>query len=238
MSPLEASIRRLTQPVNGQFPRPWMTDMPHPEEARVFIVGFNQATGFPAAVVGSHDDYVDALFNRGDRSCRKLYEQMRGDAGASPTRRNLDRLRAKLAREGIHDVVETNVICYSTPMSSDLTEEKNKGGKAAGKQIFEEVLAIIRPKILIVHGAATAKELGRVLSARLPSAATNQADGVSCTRVQTDLRAHGYAPTVFVIPSLAPPRWNAWQKWAEPHLAETCTKVRKSLELNEPFSTS
>lgn len=184
--------------------------MAHPEEARVFIVGFNQATGFPATMVGSHDDYIDALFNRSDRSCQKLYEQMRGDDGASPTRRNLDRLRAQPAREGVHDVVETNVICYSTPMSRDLTEEKNKGGRAAGRQIFEEVLAIVRPRILIAHGAATAKELGRVLCARLPPAATNQAGGVSRDRVQTSLRGHGYAPIVFAIQSLAPPRWNAW----------------------------
>ena len=230
MSTLEASIRRLTQPVNGQFPRPWMTNMAHPENARVFVVGYNQATGFPAALIGSHDDYMDALFNRNDRSCRKLYEQLRGDDGPSPTRKNLDKLREYLAREGLTDVVETNVICYSTPMSSDLTEMKNKGGKVVGRQIFEEILAIIRPKILIAHGAGTAKELGRVLSTQLPAAASNQADDVSCSRVDTHLRGESYAPIVFVIPSLAPPRWNVWQKWAEPHLAETCAQVRKFLD--------
>jgi hypothetical protein len=180
-------------------------------------------------LIGSHDDYIDALFNRNDRSCRKLYEQLRGDDGPSPTRKNLDKLRKYLAREGLTDVVETNVICYSTPMSSDLTEMKNKGGKVVGRQIFEEILAIIRPKILIAHGAGTAKELGRVLSARLPAAASNQADDVSCARVHTHLRGESYAPIVFVISSLAPPAWNAWQKWAEPHLAETCAQVRKFL---------
>ena len=126
MSPLEASIRRLTQPVNGQFPRPWMTTMAHPEKARIFVVGYNQATGFPAARIGSHDDFIDALFNRNEGSCRKLYEQLRGEDGPSPTRKNIDRLQENLAREGLDDVVETNVICYSTPMSNDLTQSEKQ----------------------------------------------------------------------------------------------------------------
>jgi hypothetical protein len=95
MNTLEASIRRLTQPVNGQFPRPWMTDMAHPEKARVFIVGRNQAKVFPAAaLVGGHEAYIDALFNRSGKSCRKLYEEMSGREGPSPTRENIYALRA------------------------------------------------------------------------------------------------------------------------------------------------
>ena len=120
-----------------------MTTMAHPEKARIFVVGYNQATCFPAARIGSHDDFIDALFNRNERSCRKLYEQLRGEDGPSPTRKNIDRLQENLAREGLDDVVETNVICYSTPMSSDLTQSE----KAAGRQIFEEILAIIRPEV-------------------------------------------------------------------------------------------
>jgi hypothetical protein len=112
MNTLEAKIRRLTQPVNGQFPRPWMTDMVNPEEARVFIVGQNQATGFPPALVGGHKVYIDALFNRNGRSCRQLYDAIRGPEGPSPTRKNIDALREALAHVGVHDVLETNVICY------------------------------------------------------------------------------------------------------------------------------
>ena len=204
--------------------------MAHPEKARIFVVGYNQATGFPAALVGSHDDYIDALFNRNDRSCQKLYERLRGDDGPSPTRKHIDKLREDLAREGLDDVVETNVICYSTPMSSDLAQMQNKGGKAVGRQIFEEILAIIRPKILIAHGARTAKELGRVLSARLPAAAATKADHVSCARIHTYLRGESYTPIVLVIPSLAPPAWNVWQKWAEAHLAEACAQAREFLD--------
>jgi hypothetical protein len=42
MHALEAAIRGLTRPVNGQFPRPWMTTMARPEDARIFVVGYNQ----------------------------------------------------------------------------------------------------------------------------------------------------------------------------------------------------
>jgi hypothetical protein len=230
MNTLEDSIRRLTQPVNGQFPRPWMTDMMHPEKARIFIVGYNQATGFPAALVGDHNAYIDALFNRNGRLCRKLYEQMRGDKGPSQTRKNIDALRGGLTSVGINDVIETNVICYSTPMSGDLAHVKNQGGKAVGIKIFLELLGVIRPIILIAHGARTTKELGHVLSTKLRAAASNQADDVSCVHVHTQLRGESYAPMVFVIPSLAPPRWNGWLKWAQPLLAKTCEQVGKFLD--------
>ena len=101
MNTLEASLRRLTQPVNGQFPRPWMTDMEHPEKARIFIVGYNQATGFPAAALaGGRNAYIDALFNRNGMSCRKLYEQMRYNKGRSnsKTRENVVALRGRLVQ--------------------------------------------------------------------------------------------------------------------------------------------
>jgi hypothetical protein len=39
----ESAIRSLTAPINGQFPRSWMTDLQNPLLASVFIVGQNQA---------------------------------------------------------------------------------------------------------------------------------------------------------------------------------------------------
>jgi|TARA_B110000967_G_scaffold171343_1_gene181775 hypothetical protein len=35
----EETISLLTQPLNGQYPRPWMTNLTNPQEADVFIVG-------------------------------------------------------------------------------------------------------------------------------------------------------------------------------------------------------
>ncbi len=35
--------------------------------------------------------------------------------------------------------------------------------------------------------------------------------------------------TIFVIPSLAPPEWNKWHKWAEPYQAKIAKAVAKEL---------
>lgn len=231
MNILETSIRRLTCCVNGQFPRPWMTDVEHPEKVRIFIVGYNQATSCAAELI-AHDAYIDALFNRNGRSCCELYKLLRGDAGPSRTHGNIDILKDGLAARELTDVIVTNAIFYSTPMSGDLAEVRHQGGKALGREIFVELLEVIRPAVLIAHGARTTRELGRVLFTKLPPAASKQEDGVSCVRVHTKLRGGpSYAPMVFVIPSLAPPKWNSWQAWAQPHLTETCDQVRETLSM-------
>jgi hypothetical protein len=121
-------------------------------------------------------------------------------------------------------------------MSSDLAHKAHQGGKAAGRAIFRALLEIIRPVALIAHGAGTNKELARVLCANLPSLPLQQADGVKCARVHAQLPGDAYAPMIFAIPSLAPPEWNKWQKWAQPHLAEVCSAVRKFLD--EDFQRS
>lgn len=51
MTELERAIAELTQEVDGQLPRPWMTDLTSPHEADVFIVGKNQRNGYEASRV-------------------------------------------------------------------------------------------------------------------------------------------------------------------------------------------
>ncbi len=237
MHALEAAIRGLTMPVNGQFPRPWMTTMARPEDARIFVVGYNQATRFSAESIGSHDAYIDALFNRNGKSCRDLYEQARGPRGSSPTRRNLDALHEMLASEGLTNVLETNVVCYSTPMSSDMPSAEHHGGKAAGRAIFETVLTLIRPPILIVHGVRASRELGHVLGQTLPPAAADQEAGVSSICARARWPSDPYAPKVFVIPSLAPPAWNVWSRWAPSHLTTLCVQVSDALNHRQADQT-
>ena len=36
---LEAAMRKLTLPINGQYPRPWMTFSKDPASSKVFVVG-------------------------------------------------------------------------------------------------------------------------------------------------------------------------------------------------------
>ncbi|MFZ6723287.1 hypothetical protein [Undibacterium sp. Ji49W] len=205
----ESRIAELTRPLNGQYPRPWMSDTTDPLSAPLFIVGKNQAKAYAEDRL-THQRHMNALFNRASESCRQLYDEMSG-AAPSPTRKNINRFRAMLDEERISDILETNVICYSTPMSSDLALPGHKGGTKHGTEIFEVLLHFIQPKVLIVHGAGTAKQLSRILDIRLP-APPGKASKPSAINVN--------GMTVFVIPSLALPAWNKWSSWADAYLQQ------------------
>jgi len=166
----------------------------------------------------SHQRHMDALFNRAGESCRGLYEEMAGSP--SPTRINTDQFRAMLSRQGVIGVLETNVVCYSTPMSNDLRLPEHKGGTSRGTEIFRELLRFVQPKVLIAHGAGTRDLLSNLLGVALPvppkTLANPQATFVG-------------GLTVFVIPSLAPPMWNQWSKWAVPYLTNVAKSAASAL---------
>ena len=71
MTELEDRIRAMTIPRNGAYPRPWTTDT-DPEQADVLIVGASSAKTFRVADVGSHDHFLDALWNRNGQTCRAM----------------------------------------------------------------------------------------------------------------------------------------------------------------------
>jgi hypothetical protein len=205
---LEAAIRELTTPINGQYPRPWMTSLKDPTEANVFTVGKNQRKGFDVSSVGSHDHFIDTLFNRGSETCRSLYDRIAGSP--SPTRVNTDNLVHLLTERSVSKIIETNVICYSTPMSADLRSAHHLGGAARGTEIFRFLLSAIRPRILISHGADTARKLGKLLGRELPQPPSSPAAPMPTWVGST---------AVIVIPSLAPPAFNMWSGWAQNHLS-------------------
>ena len=153
MDKFEEKIRELTEPINGQLPRPWMTRMRNPLEADVFIVGRNQRTRYSATEI-QHQRHLDALFNRNGESCRGLYDEVT-KGKPSRTRRKMDDLAARLNQRNIHNILETDVVCYSTSMSADLSKQANAGGASRGKEIFRYLLAEIAPAVLIVHGAGS-----------------------------------------------------------------------------------
>jgi hypothetical protein len=190
-----------------------MTNLADPLTASLFIVGRNQAKGYPASKL-PHERHVNALFNRAGESCRKLYDEMTGSL-PSQTRRNIDHLRVILEREGVDGILETNVVCYSTPMSNNLSLPTHTGGTARGMELFCRLLEFVEPEVLIAHGSGTKAILERLLSQPLPAPPSELAEPES-----TD--ANGMK--VFVIPSLAPPKWNQWCGWADAYL----TKVAKA----------
>lgn len=214
----ENAIARLTEPLNGQYPRPWMTELADPLSATIFIVGKNQAKGYGADRT-SHKRHLDALFNRSGESCRGLYNEMTGDS-PSPTRKNTDRFRSILASHGVTQVLETNVICYSTPMSSDLRIAEHRGGSVRGTEIFQDLLHFVRPQVLVVHGAGTRQTLSVLLGAALPPVPSEQDEPQPV--VVNSMK-------IFVVPSLAPPQWNQWQGWATTYLNKVAKAVARDL---------
>ena len=154
MTTFEEEVFERTKEFDGQFPRPWMTDLEDPLSADCFIVGRNQKRGYQVSEVGSHQRHVDALFNRNGQTCRGLYDSLNPP---SPTRKNIDRLSFRLKKNGVR-LLETNVICFSSPMSSDLTSSQRRHGTT----IFRWLLARVRPHVIVVHGSGAAKELAKL----------------------------------------------------------------------------
>lgn len=135
----ESTIRELVKPLNNQYPRPWMTKLDDPRQADVFIVGKNQRKVYWADAV-SLACHVDALFNRPPGGCRRLYDKLTSDS-PSPARKNIDALVGRLEDVGVENVLETNVICYSTPMSNYLRHKSHDGGAKRGEEIFRFLLS-------------------------------------------------------------------------------------------------
>ena len=218
MDKFEEKIRELTKPINGQLPRPWMTKMRNPLEADVFIVGRNQSTPYSATEI-LHQRHLDALFNRNGESCRGLYDEVT-KGKPSRTRRKMDDLAARLNQRNIHNILETDVVCYSTSMSADLSKQANAGGARRGKEIFRYLLAEIAPAVLIVHGAGSVEDISRVLEMdqlKVPRSTDDIFD------VQTERHL------VIPVPSLAPPQFNKWSSWSDGYLDKVADRVREKL---------
>jgi hypothetical protein len=142
-------VYELTNPINGQYPRPWMTRSRQPERSKVWLVGVNQATAFPTTAC-THQEFVDSLFD--PDASRRLYLRIRPDSSPSPTRVNIDGFVRRIAKHGIDDVLETNVVCYGTRRSAELRRPEHARGRERGEYIFNALLDRIRPRVLIVNG--------------------------------------------------------------------------------------
>ena len=216
----EETIRELTEPINGQYPRPWMTEMKTPWEAEVFVVGKNQKNGYAVNKV-SHRRHLDALFNRDGESCRGLYDELT-EGKPSLTRRNTDGLVAHLNKRNIHNILETNVICYSTPMSKDLNNPEHSGGTKRGEDIFRYLLAEIAPSVLIVHGVGSMKSISPILQLKQLKV-PRSADEICDVQMEKHL--------IIPIPSLAPAVFNKWSSWADRYLDKVAHRIRQKLRI-------
>lgn len=202
---LETVVRELTVPVKGQYPRPWMTDAIDPASSEVFVVGYNQSKTFPESSISSHNAFLDSLFNRGQESCRVLYDRVAGSA--SRTRQVTDQLVNTFARFQIRNVIQTNVICYSTPRAANARTPDHSQGLKQGTDLFKALVAIIQPRVIVVHGSATRKEMEAALklTPAIPAAPRQMSEPVFQQYLNT---------RVYPIQSLSGAPFNSWKPWA------------------------
>ena len=135
-----------------------------------------------------------------------------------------------MSRSGINNILETNLICYSTKSFSDLRKPEHAGGKDVGIKIFETMGQFIRPRILILHGAKVREEICKVFNTELP--AFLRMGGIPVrpkTPFQKEVDIGNFRVVVFPIPSLAPPAANTWATWADEYLTEVGAIVKDIL---------
>jgi hypothetical protein len=132
-------------------------------------------------------------------------------------------LANELQDSGVYDILETNVICYSTPMGSDLSRRLHAGDQQRGYEIFRYLLKTIRP-MLIVHGESSRRALEKALGAKLPSIPSNPANVTNA-----HINHGGHDVIVYPISSLAPPAFNAWKKWSAEYLHRLAVDIADKL---------
>ncbi|MES3024285.1 MAG: hypothetical protein V4857_22175 [Pseudomonadota bacterium] len=221
MIALERLIRELTTEINGQYPRPWMTSMQEPWNAKVFVVGYNPAKEYSASGL-EHERHIHALFNRNGETCRGLYTEI---TKASPTRGNIEMLTTKLADAGVMGVLETNVVCYATGTKKELKGALHAGGKSRGTQIFQTLVSEIRPKAIVLHGKGVRDEFNRSFKNEVTVPPPSDKPGAF---PQVELST---GTRVFAIPSLALPGYQNWPagnsfcNWSDAYLDELARQI-------------
>ena len=239
MDEFEQRIRELTTEINGQYPRPWMTDLKDPSCVKVFIVGYNPATAFRSDYV-DYERFIDSLFNRNGEGCRKFYEEYRKSyvdtTEPSPSR---DKIASKLKKVGVFSILETNVVCYGAK-PKELNLPKHNGGKKLGKEIFRTLVRKIRPKVIILHGKKVREDFRSAFN--LPSLPDTPDTKDKYVQIELDLDSQlGLRTQLFVIPSLALPGFQNWPtrplksfcNWADEYLDEISERVRHVVELGD-----
>lgn len=182
----------MTMPRNGAYPRPWTTDS-DPTAVDVLIVGASSAKKFYVADVGSHEQFLDGLWNRNGRTCRAMYDA--ATKRPSRTRGNLDRLSAMLAVRGLTSM-QTNVSCASAPYDAEVSNED----RIHGTELFKAVVEYVPWKVMIVYGAGASEALGRAFGVVMPMVPDPQSPAVWTTI---------HERPVYVSPTLAYPAYRS-----------------------------
>lgn len=146
--------KQLTEKMVSETNRPFIC-RDSPLDCTVFIVGIN-----PATETSNFWDYwknetgfnFDNWFNDYIDSRSKSKKI----AAISPTRRNINLISENLLKN--IKVLETNVFNVATKKEKDIMEEDKTS------HVFDFLLDIIKPKLLLVHGKAAQKELSKKIN--------------------------------------------------------------------------
>lgn len=125
-------------------------------------------------------------------------------------------------------MLQTNAVCYATDDCKLLSTPRHREGRTGGWHCFQEILAFIRPRILIVFGSNTVKELraGATSPLMMVRSCPFREQHTPCEHT---LASNGAALTVISIRSLSPPGFNQWYKWSEEHLTRVAERVHALL---------
>lgn len=200
-------------PVEDGYLRPWMC-AGDPAAARVFLVGANPATPFPIGAI-DRESYLDALVSDGDR-LRELYLRVRGGS-PSPTRRHIDHVVALLAHHGVTPVLETNVWTLPTRDLASL-RRADKVVVDRSSMVIVALMKLLEPQAVVVHGAEATRTLGQLLGRSLEPAEPSR-----------PVRWYEGTPPAVAIPSLSPPRANAWLQRSTDDLHLMAEALRRAI---------
>ncbi len=231
----ERAIWKYIQPVDGkngmQLPRPWFTKFDNPLVARIFVVGANQKNGFDPNSIDIHRHF-DGLFNRNGETCNGIYREATGGKESLTRKRIQAYITGKLEERDITDVLETNVVCRSSPQFSDL----DKGEKEIGSEVFRYLLNTVRPRILIIFGKGARQRFAESITL-VPA----ERGGID-TRLRKIVPNKNSVPTsvslndnleVFCVPGLVMAGWNEWSGWIDAYTDKLADEVAKRMNAVE-----
>ena len=223
----EERIRALTQPIDGQLPRPWMTAMRNSPEGEAFIVGRNQRNCYPAKGI-SHEGHTGGLFNRSGESCRGLCdENTRGGPSPDPAEhrrshgppQSAGRLQHPGNQPGNQPGNERSLLLH--PHEARTCEIGQTSPVQERERRYSDICCRKSPPpVPIAHGAGTVGQLSSTLKT---NRLQDPRSAVDICDAQTE--RHLVIPT----PSLAPPALNAWSRWRDGHLDGVAVRVRDKL---------
>ncbi len=212
MKNLETAIRELTFASEGQYPRPFTTQIQDLESIDGLLLGFNQARPCPADSM-SHQKFLDWHMGRCGTS-RELYSKL--NATPSRTRQNIERFVRTLNRP----ILESDVYCFSSPKASQLSSQ----GKIRGAALSQAVIAAFAPRYMIVFGKKAQecflKEV-RAKNALLSQESWYEKGHLQIQKLKLNRQALNphfegdFETALIFIPTLSPPGWNHWMRESE-----------------------